>query len=98
MLAEVEPKMLHRWLRRLVSAGRQDGGRPLSATSVRLVRKVLSMVCTDAVDRGSLVDNPVQRTQAPKAAPSVMVGWTADEVQRFLAVSAGHRLESAFHL
>jgi hypothetical protein len=32
----------------------------LSATSVRLVRKVLSMACADAVDRGFLAENPVQ--------------------------------------
>ncbi|MDQ1505204.1 MAG: hypothetical protein QOD57_2931 [Actinomycetota bacterium] len=97
-LAELEPKVLDRWLRRLGSAGRHDGGRPLSATSVRLVRKVLSMACADAVDRGVLADNPVRRTQAPRAAPAGTVGWTSDEVERFLAASAGHRLGSAFHL
>lgn len=97
-LAELEPKALDRWLRRLGSAGRHDGGRPLSATSVRLVRKMLSMACADAVDRGFLADNPVQRTQAPMAAPAGTVSWTADEVERFLAASAGHRLGAAFHL
>lgn len=96
-LAELEPKVLDRWLRRLGSAGRHDG-RALSATSVRLVRKVLSMACADAVDRGFLADNPVRQTQAPMAAPAGTVGWTTDEVQRFLAASAGHRLGSAFHL
>jgi integrase len=96
-LAELEPKVLDRWLRRLGSAGRHDG-RALSATSVRLVRKVLSMACADAVDRGFLADNPVRQTEAPTAAPAGTVSWTTDEVQRFLAASVDHRLGSAFHL
>jgi integrase len=70
----------------------------LSATSVRLVRKVLSMACEDAVERGFLADNPVRGTAAPQAAPSERVAWTADEARRFLAASTGHRLGAAFHL
>jgi integrase len=97
-LVELESAVLDRWLRRLGSAGRQEGARPLSVTSVGLVRKVFSMACADAVDRGFLADNPVRGTQAPPAAPSGTVDWTADELQRFLAASDGHRLASAFHL
>jgi hypothetical protein len=89
-LVELEPKVLDRWLRRLGSAGRGDG-RPLSVTSVRLVRKVLAMACADAVDRGFVAENPVRHSEAPRAAPSGVVGWTADEVRRFLAASDGHR-------
>ena len=65
---------------------------------MRLVRKVLSMACADAVDRGFLAENPVRRAQAPSAAPSGAVSWTADEAQRFLSTSAGHRLRPAFHV
>jgi integrase len=97
-LAELEPKVLDRWLRRLGSAGRQDGGRSLSPTSVRLVRKVLSMACADAVDRGFLADNPVKPTHAPDATRREGGVWTADEVRRFLATAGGHRLGPAFHL
>jgi integrase len=97
-LAELEPKVLDRWLGRLGRGAARDGGRPLSATSVRLVCKVLLMACAEAVARGFLAENPVRRIQAPSAAPSWTVGWTADEAQRFLSASAGHRLGPAFHL
>jgi integrase len=65
---------------------------------VRLVRKVLSMACQEAVERGLLADNPVRGSPAPRTAPSERVGWTADEARRFLAASTGHRLGAAFHL
>ena len=97
-LAELQPAQLDRWLHRLGTAPRGDGGRPLSAMSVRLVRKVLSMACEDAADRGLLAENPVRRTQAPSPAPSETAGWTAEEAQRFLAAAAAHRLGPAFHL
>ncbi|MGH9282873.1 MAG: tyrosine-type recombinase/integrase [Acidimicrobiales bacterium] len=97
-LAELEPEMLDRCLGRLASGRRADGGRPLSAASVRLVRKVLSMGCADAVDRGFLADNPVRRTQVPLAERSSGVVWTAHEARRFLAAAGGHRLGPAFHL
>lgn len=97
-LADLEPKVLDRWLMQLASRRRRDRGRPLSATSVRLIRKVLSMACQDAVDRGFLTDNPVRHTQVPRAAHSERVGWTVDEARRFLAAAAGHRLGPAFHL
>ncbi|MGH9042141.1 MAG: tyrosine-type recombinase/integrase [Acidimicrobiia bacterium] len=97
-LGELEPMVLDRWFRRLGDARRADGGRSLSPTSVRLVRKVLSMGCADAVDRGVLADNPVRRTEVPKAERSSGVVWTADEARRFLAAADTHRLGPAFHL
>lgn len=97
-LGELESRVLERWLRQLAGGGRNGGGRALSATSVRLVRKVLSMACENAVDRGFLADNPVRRTQAPRATPSERIGWTADEARRFLAACTGHRFGAAFHL
>jgi integrase len=97
-LGELEPIVLERWLRRLAGSGRGGGERPLSVTSVRLVRKVLSMACEDAVERGFLAENPVRRTEAPTAASSDRVGWTADEARRFLAAATDHRLGAAFHV
>ena len=97
-LAELEPVQLDRWLHRLGSAARGDGWRPLSATSVRLVRKVLSMACEEAAHRGLLGDNPVRCTQLPYGVQSHHVGWTAEEARRFLAAVDGHRLSPAFHL
>lgn len=97
-LAELEPKLLDRWLRRLGSVPREGAARALSATSVRLVRKVLSMACEEAAQRGLLGDNPVRRTFLPAEARSDKGGWTAEEAQRFLTAADGHRLGPAFQL
>lgn len=97
-LAELQPAQLDRWLRRLGTAPRGDRGGPLSPTSVRLVRKVLSMACEDATERGFLAENPVRRTEAPSSVSSGTAGWTTEEAQRFLAAADGHRLGPAFHL
>lgn len=67
-LAELQPAQLDRWLRRLGTAPRGDRGRPLSPTSVRLIRKVLSMACEDAAERGLLAENPVRCTEVPSPA------------------------------
>ena len=97
-LGELQPRVLERWLRQLGSASGGGRGRPLSVTSVRLVRKVLSMACQQAVEKGFLADNPVRLTSAPAASPSERVGWKADEVRRFLVAATDHRLGAAFHL
>jgi integrase len=97
-LAELEPRVLDRWLRGLGAAGRGAGAPPLSASSVRLVRRVLSMACEQAVDRGLLGDNPVRGTEVPGAVRSDRVSWSAEETRRFLAAASGLRLGPAFHL
>jgi integrase len=50
------------------------------------------------VQRGFLGDNPVRRTQLPRAVESERAGWTAEEARRFLAAASDHLLASAFHL
>ena len=70
----------------------------LGATSARLVRKVLSMACADAVERGLLSDNPVRGTKTPPPAGSDPRLWTVNEARRFLKFGAGHRLGAAFEL
>ena len=96
-LTELHPRALDRWLRRLGRPG-GDSGRPLAANSVRLVRKVLSMACEEAVDRGLLGDNPVRSTEAPRAARPDRAPWSVAEARRFLAAADDHRLGPAFHL
>jgi integrase len=96
-LADLTPALLEDWLVNLMSVDR-TGRRPLGATSARLVRKVLSMACVEAVERGFLAENPVRRTEAPPAADSGRLGWTVDEARRFLTAAAGHRLRLAFQL
>ena len=97
-LAELEPRMIEGWLRGLGRGGRTDGGRPLSAASVRLVRKVLSMACEDAVEGGVLGDNPLRRVAAPPVEGRGAIGWTVEEADRFLGAARGHRLGAVFDL
>lgn len=97
-LAELEPGALDRWLRRLGVKGGRAGASTLSASSVRLVRRVLSMACEHAVARGLLGENPVRGTEVPRVLRSDRVSWSAEEARRFLAAASGHRLGPAFHL
>lgn len=97
-LGDLTPMVLDRWLVRLGAGDRTSGAAPLGATSVRLVRKVLSMACEDAVDRGYLAGNPLARVAVPPPAPSGQGLWTVPEARRFLSVASSHRLAVAFHL
>lgn len=97
-LGDLEPGVLNRWLSGLAAGDPVSGRAPLGATSVRLVRKVLSMGCEQAVERGVLGENPVARTVAPAGAASDSDRWTVSEARCFLAAVSGHRLAVAFHL
>lgn len=97
-LAELRPDALEVWLARLARPVSETGKAPLGPTSVRLVRKVLSMACGDAVERGLLGENPLRFAKVPEPVAPDRVTWTADERRRFLAAAAGHRLGVAFRL
>jgi integrase len=97
-LAELGPNELEGWLARLLRPVPETGKAPLGSTSARLIRKVLSMACEDAVERGVLGENPLRFTKAPEAAEVGRPTWTADEFRRFLAAAAAHRLGVAFHV
>jgi integrase len=90
--------VLDHWVGSLVAAD-ADGIARLSATSARLVRKVLSMALDEAVQRGRIPRNPVALTQPPRPRPRHgRPGWTLEEARRFLEATAEHRLGPAFHL
>ena len=95
-LSDLHPEMLNRWLRGLGAPG--PGRRPLSRSSVRLVRKVLSMACHDAMERGVIPENPVLATEVQAGPPAGPTGWSTDEAARFLATADSHRLGPVFHL
>lgn len=97
-LPELTPEVLDGWLARLGRPDRRTGRSPLGATSVRLVRKVLSMACEDAVERGLVGANPVRRTRGPQPADSIPLAWTVHEARRFLSAARGDRLGAAFVL
>jgi len=97
-LCDLTPEAVDGWVRSLVVA--DDGERArLSATSARLVRKILSMSMEDAVRRGRVPRNPVSLTQPPKRSRTYRkLGWNLAESRRFLTGIADHRLYAAFHL
>lgn len=97
-LTDLSPEVLDHWVGSLVAAG-ADGTARLSATSARLVRKVLSMALDEAVQRGRIPRNPVALTQPPRPGRRHgRPGWTLEEARRFLEATAEHRLGPAFHL
>jgi integrase len=97
-LSDLSPEVLDHWITSLVAPD-EGGTARLSATSARLVRKVLSMALDEAVQRGRIVRNPVVLTQPPRPARRpARPGWTLGEARRFLVATAGHRLGPAFHL
>lgn len=97
-LVDIQPAPLEAWLGRLGRSAPEAGGAPLGRSSVRLVRKVLSMACGDALEQGHLGENPLRFVQPPEPVEPDRVGWTAEERRRFLAAAAAHRLGAAFVL
>lgn len=99
-LRDLTPEVLDRWIDELAGTGEGPSERrPLGPTSVRLVRKVLSMAMEEAVQRGRLSRNPVVLTQPPQGKrPLGQLGWTLAQARSFLDAVAGHRLYAAFHV
>lgn len=98
-LRDLTREVVDDWLRELTATPPGAKKPRLGPTSARLVRKVLSMACEEAVQRGRLGRNPVGLTQAPRPARARQrLGWTLEEAQAFLAAVAGHRLAAAFHV
>ncbi len=98
-LKDLTPEIVDDWITALSVAA--PGDRPrLSATSTRLVRKILSMALENAVQRGSLKRNAVVLTRPPRArrTSGKQQGWTLAEARSFLEATKGHRLYPAFHL
>src|SRR3954470_10542547 len=93
-LRDLTPEVLDGWIDELAgTAERGQERRPLGPTSVRLVRKVLSMALEEAIQRGRLARNPVVLTQPPRAKrPSGQLGWTVAQARTFLGAVDGHRL------
>jgi integrase len=99
-LGDLTVEVLDKWVDALIAPG-DDGKCRLGRTSARTVRKILSMALDDAVQRGALVENPVERTCPPSPAPKPAqdeLGWTVGEAGRFLATAGTHRLAALFHL
>jgi integrase len=73
------------------------GGRPLAPRTVAYAHAVLHRALVDAVRLGVLTTNPAGSVTLPRRAadgraPQRLRVWDADQVRRFLAVSADHPL------
>ena len=70
--------------------------RGLSGQTVRHVHTILSKALGKAVDWGILSVNPVQRVTPPRVVKSEPATWTLEELARFRAHIAAHRLRPVF--
>jgi integrase len=73
-------------------------GKPLSATTARLVHRVLSKSFEDAVEARLLAANPARRAKVPRPGRREMKTWTAEEATRFLTFAADDRLYACWLL
>ncbi len=73
--------------------------RALSVKSVRYVATILHRAFKDAVRYGAIAQNPVDRSNIPKATTSrEMKVWTTDQARTFLASQVDNRLYGAYQL
>ena len=80
----------------LTGGGRQ--GRPLSATTVRTVHRILSKALGDAVRDGLLPRNPAANVPLPKRVTPELQVWDRAQVMTFLPYAAQDRLHAAWLL
>lgn len=83
---------------RALLAGGGRGGRPLSATTVRTVHRILSKAFSDAVRDGVLTRNPAVNVPLPKHVRPELQVWNRSQVTAFLPVAAQDRLYAAWLL
>lgn len=96
-LTSLRPDHLVRTYRTLLASGGRDG-RPLSATTVRTVHRVLAKALNDAVRDSVLVRNPALNVPLPKAVRPDLQVWHREQVAAFLILAADDRLNAAWLL
>ncbi len=99
-LQRVDAAGLNRLYALLVSPPAQQG-RALSARTVTYIHMILHRAFRDAIRWDRLVRNPCESADPPKvlmAHRSTMRTWSGEELGRFLASVAEHRLQAAWWL
>lgn len=77
---------------------RADGGRGLSATSVRNVHRVVHRALRDAVRWDLIARNPAEVADPPRAGRPSMVTWSPVELRAFLEHTVEHELSALWLL
>ena len=96
-LSTLRPDHLITTYRTLLASGGR-AGRPLSATTVRTVHRILSKALSDGVRDGVLPRNPAAHVPLPKAVQPELQVWNRAQVSTFLAYAATDRLYAAWLL
>ncbi len=96
-LTKLRPDHLITAYRALLAGGGRRG-RPLSATTVRTVHRILSKAFNDAVRDGVLSRNPAAHVPLPKKVRPDLKVWDRSQVAAFLAAAAQDRLYAAWLL
>ncbi len=96
-LSSLRADHLVKTYRNLLARGGRNG-RPLSATTVRTVHRVLAKALSDAVRDGVIGRNPATNVPLPKAVRADLQVWHREQVAAFLVVAADDRLFAAWLL
>lgn len=79
-----------------LSTSKDEGGKGLSAKTVKNIVGTLQSAISQAVQLGIMQTNPVGVCQLPRGEKAEMRPLRDDEVERFLKAINGHRLETLF--
>ncbi len=96
-IATLDRDDVTRWIDDLAAGGK------LSRRSVQICRTVLRAALAEAVDEGLIPRSPAARVGLPRTVAKPVkekeaVAWTAQQVDRFLAVTGDHRWAIGFRL
>lgn len=99
-LGKLTGQMLIRLYQQLLEDGRVKAEGGLSPATVRGVHALMHKTLSDAVDSGLIPRNPADAAKPPKltARPQELRYWTPPELNVFLQLIEGHRLQAALHL
>lgn len=99
-IGKITSQMLLRLYQQLLESGRVKTDEGLSPATVKGVHALIHKTLSDAVDTGLIPRNPADAAMAPRpsAQPQELRYWTPTELNRFLQLIEGHRLQAALHL
>jgi integrase len=99
-LGKLTPQMLIRLYQQLLENGRVKAEWGLSPATVKGIHALLHKALGDALDQGLIPRNPADAAKPPRtrSSPETLRYWTPTELNTFLELIQGHRLQAALHL